>query len=287
MNQDTVNQEPLISIIVAVFNGGKTLQRCIDSVAGQTYPHKELIIMDGGSTDGTVDILRANNDKIAYWKSERDRGIYHAWNKALDHVRGDWICFLGSDDYLWNEDVLRRLADQLPDVPSNIRVVYGQVAFVDRHGETICVVGQPWDNVRRQYSEYMSIPHPGTLHHRRLFEERGRFDESFRVAGDYELLLRELKTGDAFFVLDLIVAGWQVGGLSCDPLNKVQILREHARAYQKNSVDFNRLVWLWGYAKAVGHAFLVRLIGLRGVSYVADFYRLVTGRPVFWTRLNK
>ena len=100
MTQQTTNKKyPLISIIVAVYNGEKTLQRCIDSVFSQTYPHKELIIIDGGSTDGTVDILQTNNDKITYWKSEPDNGIYQAWNKALDHAKSDWICFLGSDDY--------------------------------------------------------------------------------------------------------------------------------------------------------------------------------------------
>ena len=103
LNKDT--SWPKISIIVAVYNSKKTLQRCIDSVFSQTYPHKELIIIDGGSTDGTVDILRANNDKITYWKSEPDNGIYQAWNKALDHAKSDWICFLGADDYLWKPKV--------------------------------------------------------------------------------------------------------------------------------------------------------------------------------------
>lgn len=90
-----MDSKPVTSVIVAVYNGAKTLQRCIDSVSNQTYPQKELIIIDGGSADGTVDILRVNNDKIAYWKFKPDRGIYHAWNKALDHVQGAWIYFWG------------------------------------------------------------------------------------------------------------------------------------------------------------------------------------------------
>ena len=77
------DREPSISVIVAVLNGAKTLQRCIDSVAQQTYPNKELIIIDGGSQDGTVDILKANQGKITSWISEPDRGIYSAWNKGL------------------------------------------------------------------------------------------------------------------------------------------------------------------------------------------------------------
>ena len=98
-----MDSKPVTSVIVAVYNGAKTLQRCIDSVSNQTYPHKELIIIDGGSADGTVDILRANNDKIAYWKFKPDRGIYHAWNKALEHVQGAWIYFLGSEIIFGNQ----------------------------------------------------------------------------------------------------------------------------------------------------------------------------------------
>jgi Glycosyltransferases involved in cell wall biogenesis len=86
-------ENPLFTIIVAVLNSKETLERCIESVNSQTYPYKELIIKDGGSTDGTVEILKNNDDKIAYWESSPDHGIYHAWNKALQYARGEWICF--------------------------------------------------------------------------------------------------------------------------------------------------------------------------------------------------
>jgi len=75
---------PLITIIIAVLNSKESLERCIESVSNQTYPNRELIIIDGGSTDGTVEILKNNNDKIAYWESSPDRGIYHAFNKAIN-----------------------------------------------------------------------------------------------------------------------------------------------------------------------------------------------------------
>ena len=80
---------PTITIVIAVFNGAKTLERAIESVARQTYPYKELIVMDGGSTDGTVEILKRYGATIKYWESKPDRGIYHAWNKALDHAEGE------------------------------------------------------------------------------------------------------------------------------------------------------------------------------------------------------
>ena len=91
--------EGTISTVVAVRNGARTLQRCIDSVRNQAYPHKELIIVDGKSTDGTVEILSCNANAISWWISEPDIGTYAAWNKAMLHVKGEWICFLGVDNY--------------------------------------------------------------------------------------------------------------------------------------------------------------------------------------------
>jgi glycosyltransferase involved in cell wall biosynthesis len=114
---DIKDGNPLFTIIVAVLNNKEFLERCIESVNNQTYPHKELIIIDGGSTDGTVDILKDNDDRIAYWESKTDCGIYHAWNKALDHAHGECICFAGADDYFYN---LQTLENIVPHLPANV-----------------------------------------------------------------------------------------------------------------------------------------------------------------------
>jgi glycosyltransferase involved in cell wall biosynthesis len=230
-------EAPLISVIVAVFNGAKTLQGCIDSVAGQTYPHNELIVIDGASTDGTVDVIRSNDTRIAYWESRPDRGVYHAWNKALDHAGGEWICFLGADDYLWSEGVLERLAPHLRAAAAQgVRVVYGRLALVSTKGDLVEMLGLPWEKVGRRFRQDMSIPHPGTMHHRSLFEMHGRFDESFRMAADYELLLRELKSRDARFVPDVAVTGMRLGGVSNTPSSALLQIQDVARARRKHDV---------------------------------------------------
>jgi glycosyltransferase involved in cell wall biosynthesis len=128
MNCETA---PLISVIVAIYNGKATLQQCIDSVAQQTYVTKELIIIDGGSTDGTVDLLKANSGQISYWISEPDHGIYNAWNKGLAKAKGEWICFLGADDFFWDAQVLERMAAQLIMIPPDIRVAYSQIMLLN------------------------------------------------------------------------------------------------------------------------------------------------------------
>ena len=82
------------TVIIAVYNNVESLERCIKSFVDQDYAKKELIIIDGKSTDGTVDIIRNNHDNIAYWESEPDRGIYHAFNKGVSHAKGKWVIFL-------------------------------------------------------------------------------------------------------------------------------------------------------------------------------------------------
>ena len=195
---------PLISIIVAVFNGKATLQQCIDSVAQQTWPNRELIVIDGGSNDGTVELLNANREKIAYWISEPDRGIFNAWNKGLAQANGEWICFLGADDHLWDARVLERMAAQLERIPPGIRVAYGQIMMLSAEGQQLYAVGAPWQEAGESFKQYMSIPHPAVMHRKSLFERHGKFDESFHIAGDYEFLLRELKTGVAVFIPDIM-----------------------------------------------------------------------------------
>ena len=280
------NAVPLISIVVAVFNGGATVQRCIDSVAGQTYPHKKLVVIDGGSNDGTVDILKANQQTIAYWVSEPDRGIYQAWNKALAQTHGDWVCFLGADDYLWDACVLERMAPHLSSALPATRIVYGQVALVNESGTVLSSFGKPWPELRPAFmrGDALNI-HQAMFHHRSVFEDRGTFDESFRIAGDYDLLLRELREGSAEFV-PCLVAGMQHGGVSSNPVSKMTTIREIMRAMNTHGITppiATYLAWL----RAMLHGALYRVIGDNLSSIIADRYRALTGKGRVWTSVDK
>jgi glycosyltransferase involved in cell wall biosynthesis len=266
-----MTQKPLITVIVAVYNGAKTLQRCIDSVSDQTYPNKELIIIDGGSTDGTVDIIRSNQNKIAYWISEPDNGIYNAWNKALDHTSGDWILFLGSDDYLWKNNVFEQISPHMIKAESqNIQMVYGQVARVTQNNEISCVDGFSWDHTWRSIiiDGIGTFTHQGMFHHRSLFERYGKFDESFKIAGDYELLIRAFKEGgDALFINGLIVTGMQIGGITS---NCIKMVKENAKARKNNQLKVITIPWLISYVWAICHPFLNFMIGDKNVRYLVN-----------------
>ncbi len=273
---------PFISIIVAVFNGVKTLQQCIDSVAMQTYQNKELIIIDGGSTDGTVELLTANRGKIAYWVSEPDRGIYHAFNKGISHAQGDWICFLGSDDYFWDERVLERMAPLLERLPEDIRIAYGQIMLVDAEGASLFIQGEPWENIKDQFKDVMCIPHQGAMHRSSLFKLRGLFDETFRIAGDYELYLRELGTGSAAFLPGIIVAAQRRGGVSSS--SYLATLKDYWRAQRMHGRWMPgrhmlriliREFLLWLLWKVLGDKYARKLLDLR---------RRIRGLPPHWSR---
>ena len=273
---------PLISIIVAVFNGAKTLQQCIDSVAQQTYAKKELIIIDGGSKDGTVDLREANQQQISYWISEPDRGIYNAWNKGLSQAKGDWICFLGADDYLLNAQVLEKMAAALEQLSAEIHVAYGQVMLLSN--ESLFAVGEPWLTIKDRFKQVMCIPHQGVMHRRSLFEQNGKFDESFRIAGDYELLLRELKKGDAIFIPDLITTGMRQGGISSDPENTLVTMREIRLAQQIHGQRLPGLIWLAAMARVYVRLLLWRILGEGVTRKVLDLYRRMMGLPSYWTK---
>ncbi len=279
---------PLISVIVAVYNRVAMLQRCIDSVTNQDYPHKELIVIDGGSTDGTVELLHQNRDRLTYWDSEPDRGIYHAFNKALEQVHGEWVLFLGSDDYLWHPQVLSNFCHKLDTIASGIKVVYGQVALVSVQGELLELLNQPWDQIQRQFlatCDCTMIIQQGTFYHHSLFSLYGGYDESFAIAGDYEFLLRELKQNRPQFLPDFIVAGMQIGGISGLPESRLRVVQEYRRAQEKHHLTTGwSSSYLWAYGKALGLCCCYRLLGRQGTGYLVDYYRQLTGREPIWRK---
>lgn len=281
MNQKV---EPLVSVIMAVYNGAKTLQQCIDSIEGQTYPKKELIIIDGGSKDGTIEILKANQDKMAYWISEPDRGIYNAWNKGLMKAKGEWICFLGADDFFWDPRVLERMSECLVKLPADVRVAYGQVMLLDQEGQNLHSIGEPWTKAKERFKQMMSIPHPGLMHRSSLFAQYGLFDESFRIAGDYELLLRELKTGDAVFIPDLITVGMRQGGISSAPEKTLLSMGEMRRAQKMHGLNFPGWIWLIAMARVYARLLLWRLLGENSARRILDMQRRIMGLSPYWTK---
>lgn len=183
---EEARREPFVSIVVATLNACASVESCIDSVLGQPTDDWELLVADGGSTDGTLEVLERHANRIAWLESRQDRGIYDAWNRALAHCRGRYVMFLGADDQLASADVLARLRSAIgtgdPDLVTSHGVLVRDGAAVSGK------IGKAYD--WRAIGRRMVVCHPGLLHSRRLFEVHGPFDASLRIVGDFEFLLR-------------------------------------------------------------------------------------------------
>ena len=274
---------PEVTVVIGVRNGAATLQRCLDSIAAQDYGARETVVVDGASDDGTVELLERNarEGKIDDWISEPDRGVYSAWNKAIRRSRGRWLSFLGCDDVFHDASSLRALVEAVEAGDGRARVVYGRIHRVTTDGTLVETIGEPWETARGAFFRGANIPHPGTLHRRDLLEQRGLFDESYRIAADYHLLLGEFLERDPAFV-DRVVLDMGFGGMSSRPGNILTSLREVARARRERGLR-GTPPWLRGRiaAASVG-AFVYRLLGDTAFRRLADRYRALRGRPPIW-----
>ncbi len=118
----SINETPLVTVITVVFNGSRYLETTIESIVNQSYSNIEYIVIDGGSTDGTLDIIRKYNDHISYWVSEKDNGIYDAMNKGISIAHGEWINFMNAGDAFTSRDVIN---DIFSSKHSRATVIYG------------------------------------------------------------------------------------------------------------------------------------------------------------------
>lgn len=214
-----------VSVIVAVYNAGATLQRCLESIIRQDHADVEIVVIDGASTDGSVDIIRAHDAQIATWRSGPDDGIYDAWNKALEHVTGAWVCFLGADDEFAAPDSISKL---IAAAQQDTDLVFGRVQLVDEQGTALRILGEPWNWSRMK--RMPTVAHPGALHKRTLFRRFGNFDQRYRIAGDYEFLLRVGADAKASFLDDVVVRFANAGASSSDARRRWAENRDiHAR----------------------------------------------------------
>lgn len=192
---------PLISVITVTRNAADCIERAIQSVQAQSYPNLEHIILDGASTDNTVEILKKYDDKIAYWRSEPDKGVYNAMNNAVTFARGDWFLFLGADDELYPG-----FSEMIEEVIEDKYCVY--------YGCTLwknMVMGQAINGYKLAKE---NLSHQAIFYPREVFDKY-RYDEKYVVRADYVLNMQIW--ADKKFRFDfrpLLIARYAAGGMS-------------------------------------------------------------------------
>lgn len=232
--------KPLVTVITVVFNGAATLEHTMRSVIEQTYDNVEHIIIDGGSTDATLDILHKYEDSIDYWVSEKDAGIYDAMNKGIALARGDYIGMLNSDDYFAAPSALEKIAKHLK--ASNADAVFSCLDIVDPAN---------LNRVLRKYriSSYSPFmlrigvmpPHPTFYCKKSCYEKAGPYRTDYRIAADFEMLARLLlKHQITWKFLDATTVKMRSGGLSSRGIKSSWVVnREIIRACSENGLYTN------------------------------------------------
>ena len=209
---------PLISIITVSFNAVSTIEKTILSVINQTYPNIEYIIIDGGSTDGTVNVIKKYSDKITHWVSEPDKGIYDAMNKGIAIATGEWINFMNAGDIFKTTNVIK---DIFYNKCINASILYGDAEFKDIY-ETYIFKARPIQDIMN----IMPFSHPsvfikGDLH------KNNPYDTKFRSSGDYNFFLSMYKQNVIFKYMPIVISTFDATeGMSKD--NYIIVHKEDA-----------------------------------------------------------
>jgi glycosyltransferase involved in cell wall biosynthesis len=204
---------PIVSVITPVLNGIADIGGAMCSVLEQSYGPVEYLVMDGGSTDGTVDVIRRHDDRLALWSSAQDGNMYIAINRALNMVTGDIVGIVNADDRLV-DGALERVAEAFRRDPA-AGFVYGPVTLVDARGK---VMGRtdPVDASRllAALTREMPLPHPGCFVATRVYRELGGYDTRYRLSADYEFVARMLRAGYRGTHVEEPLSCFRIGGAS-------------------------------------------------------------------------
>lgn len=230
-----------VSIITISYNNAKGLLRTIESVVAQTYTDYEYIIIDGGSTDGSREIIESFSDRVTYWVSEPDKGVYHAMNKGILKAKGKYLHFLNSGDSYASKDVLQKTFSKEYTEPL-------------LRGIQICDYGTyriKWENLgNRQVTLYdmfvNTMLHQATFIRRDMFEKYGLYDETLKIVSDWKFFFLTILGGEHTAFLDLDVVIFEMEGISTNKAHGKRHLEERRQVLEElmpynQASDYERL----------------------------------------------
>jgi glycosyltransferase involved in cell wall biosynthesis len=195
---------PLVSIITIVYNGEKHLEQAIRSVVEQTYSNIEYIIVDGGSTDNSISIIKKYESRISNWISEKDNGISDAFNKGLRKATGEIIGIINADDW-YEKDAVARVVENIGEYD----IAYGDLQLYKEDKKDFILLGNA-----EQLTDVMTVNHPTVFVKKAVYDGYGLFDESLRCAMDYDLMLRFKVNNCRFKYIPKVLANMRWAGTS-------------------------------------------------------------------------
>jgi glycosyltransferase involved in cell wall biosynthesis len=259
-----------ISVVTVCLNARADLQKTINSVLEQNYSQFEYLVFDGGSSDGTLDVIQANVERLSYWQSKPDLGVYHAMNDSVVRCSGDWVLFMNAGDTFSTADSLSRM---FRNVPKNADIVYGHHLYASEGKQEYRAAADfesTWTRLQKGklgFDWLAGIPGHQATAVRKVLLERLKFDTNFRIAADHDLLFRARRCGAKFFNCEETISVYAAGGFSAKHYDQCKMewrdvaeRHGHAKRARKFYTKLERAEAEW---KAVDFA--------RGVELVSGF----------------
>lgn len=250
-----------ISIITVTFNSEDTIEDTLRSVLKQTYTQIEYLVIDGASTDGTLDIVKRYVPLFEgrlKWISEKDNGIYDAMNKGIRMSSGEIIGILNSDDYFTSDDVIEKMAYSFMD--DSVDAIYGDVHFVKNTNLEKCVRYYSSAKFKPMWLRFGFMPaHPSFYCRKRIFEKAGLYRTDYKIGADFEMMVRLFRKYHIHYeYLNMDFVTMRVGGVSTRNINsRLTLIQEDVRACKENAIYTNK--WMVSI-KFFFKVFEVRLI---------------------------
>lgn len=218
-----------LSIITVNLNNIGGLQKTFESVFNQLFSDYEYIVIDGGSTDGSVDIIAQNAIKISYWISERDNGIYHAMNKGIQVSKGEYILFLNSGDSFVDNNVLKNIFKE-----ENVEDILWGVNLLSRNGHVVDKSPSP-EKLTLKFFYKQTLPHQSTFIKRSLFKKYGIYEESLKIHADFDFWIRTIVLNNCTTKrLNVLVTIYNLEGISSNQTNFELAKNEYSVILTKN-----------------------------------------------------
>lgn len=276
-----------LSIITINYNNVEGLQKTMLSVLEQTFKDYEYIIIDGGSTDGSADVIQNNSSRLTYWISEPDKGIYNAMNKGILQAKGEYLQFLNSGDWLENETILAKVFD----TPRSAEILYGNMNEVLPNGRIklrVPLTGDRLTMASFNSNTHATVQHPASFIQRVLFDN-GLYDERYRIIADIKFFIdRIIIQNCTVEYLPFVITNFNLEGLSSNPFNWAKTIAERERIFSellppRILKDYEMLFQVRDSLLLEHIPFLEKTNGLKkmvnkGVSSIVKIYKLVKNK---------
>lgn len=219
-----------LSIITINYNNKSGLITTINSIVNQTNRNFEYIVIDGGSTDGSKDVILENESNISSWVSEPDKGIYNAMNKGIKKATGEFVIFISSGDILFDDNVIENTIGLLD---SSFDFIYGNLYYNDNKKNIM--IATPPDKLSFSYFIHNSLPHPACFIKRDLFEKHFYYNENLKIVSDWEFFIYCIcKQNSPYKHIDQVISNFDMSGISTNPENNLKIENEHKIVFENH-----------------------------------------------------